>query len=136
MSETFSHRHLVQFYETDQMGIVHHSNYLRFFEEARVAWAHHHGILDYQKPESAARFAVLSSQVDHKKPAVFGDELWTEVKGFLNGGRVRFEYHTWRGERGHFRELIAQGQTVHVAMTLDLKPTRPAKDLIKLLRRD
>lgn len=30
------HRHLVQYYETDQMGVVHHSNYIRWFEEARV----------------------------------------------------------------------------------------------------
>lgn len=135
MSEIFSQRHLVQFYETDQMGIVHHSNYLRFFEEARVAWAHAHGILDYQKPESAARFAVLSSRVEHKKPAVFGDVLWTEVQGFLDGGRVRFEYQTWRGPQ-ESRELVAQGETVHVAMTLDLKPTRPSKELLSLLRRN
>ena len=29
------YKHLVQYYETDQMGIVHHSNYIRWFEEAR-----------------------------------------------------------------------------------------------------
>ena len=28
--------HKVQYYETDGMGIVHHSNYIRWFEEARV----------------------------------------------------------------------------------------------------
>ena len=28
--------HLVQYYETDQMGVVHHSNYIRWFEEART----------------------------------------------------------------------------------------------------
>ena len=28
--------HKVQYYETDQMGIVHHSNYIRWFEEARI----------------------------------------------------------------------------------------------------
>ena len=30
------YKHLVQYYETDQMGIVHHSNYIRWFEEARI----------------------------------------------------------------------------------------------------
>ena len=29
------YEHKVQYYETDQMGIVHHSNYIRWFEEAR-----------------------------------------------------------------------------------------------------
>ena len=31
-----AYRHTVQYYETDRMGIVHHSNYIRWMEEARV----------------------------------------------------------------------------------------------------
>ena len=34
--EVYSYKHKVQYYETDQMGIVHHSNYIRWFEEARI----------------------------------------------------------------------------------------------------
>ena len=30
--------HRVQYYETDRMGITHHSNYIRWMEEARVAF--------------------------------------------------------------------------------------------------
>lgn len=30
------YKHKIHYYETDQMGIVHHSNYIRWFEEARV----------------------------------------------------------------------------------------------------
>ena len=30
--------HKVQYYETDKMGLTHHSNYIRWMEEARVAW--------------------------------------------------------------------------------------------------
>ena len=36
--------HRVQYYETDQMGIVHHSNYIRWFEEARIDWMRDCGI--------------------------------------------------------------------------------------------
>ncbi len=129
MSKAFFVRHLVQFYETDQMGIVHHSNYLRFFEEARVAWAHSKGLLDYQKPESAARFAVLSSAVQHHKPSFFGDELRTEVQGTLDGIKVKFRYRTLKNDL-----LVASGETVHVAMTLDLKPTKPTKEMMEALR--
>ena len=32
------YEHHVKYYETDQMGIVHHSNYIRFMEEARMYW--------------------------------------------------------------------------------------------------
>lgn len=34
--EVAVYEHKAQYYETDQMGIVHHSNYIRWFEEARV----------------------------------------------------------------------------------------------------
>ena len=34
------YRRLVQYYETDRMGIVHHSNYIRWFEEARTDFLH------------------------------------------------------------------------------------------------
>ena len=37
MKKTFDlYEHLAQYYETDQMGIIHHSNYIRWFEEART----------------------------------------------------------------------------------------------------
>ena len=36
MREIREYRHKVQYYETDQMRVVHHSNYIRWFEEARV----------------------------------------------------------------------------------------------------
>ena len=38
------YQHTVQYYETDKMGIVHHSNYIRWFEEARIDWMRHCGI--------------------------------------------------------------------------------------------
>ena len=33
-----TYQHKVQYYETDRMGITHHSNYIRFMEEARTEW--------------------------------------------------------------------------------------------------
>ena len=52
------YKHLVQYYETDQMGIVHHSNYIRWFEEARSYLLEENGFgydtlfyaLEYEKP--------------------------------------------------------------------------------------
>ena len=46
------YEHKVQYYETDQMGIVHHSNYIRWFEEARVDVLDQIGI-GYKKMEEA-----------------------------------------------------------------------------------
>ncbi|MEZ0392024.1 MAG: acyl-CoA thioesterase [Pseudobdellovibrionaceae bacterium] len=116
----FRYEHRVQFYETDLMGIVHHGNYLRFYEEARVAWAHEKGILNYQQPESASHLAVLETQVRHIKPAKFGDVLQIEVQAKLEGIRIVFEYKLWRGE-----ELLSEGRTQHVPLDLNLKLIKP-----------
>ena len=116
----FIHRHKVQFYETDLMGIVHHSNYLRFFEEARVAWAHARGVLDYQQPGSASHFAVYETQVKHVKPTFFGDDLEIEVQARVEGNRLIFQYRLF----GRKLEVCALGKTVHVAMGPDLKLLR------------
>ncbi len=111
-----SYKHKVQFYETDLMGIMHHSNYLRVYEEARVHWAHHNGMLDYQKPASASHLAVYETQVRHIKPAKFGDDLVVQVQATLKKIRIIFEYKMFRGE-----ELISECRTVHVPLDLNLK---------------
>ncbi len=116
----FIHCHKVQFYETDLMGIVHHSNYLRFYEEARVAWAHSKGLLDYQKPGSASHFAVYETQVKHIKPTFFGDDLEIEVQGTTQGNRIIFQYRL----RGRGKEVCSVAKTVHVALGPDLKLLR------------
>lgn len=116
----FIHHHKVQFYETDLMGIVHHSNYLRFFEEARVGWAHSRGLLDYQTPGSASHFAVFETQVKHIKPTFFGDNLQIEVQGRTEGNRLIFQYRL----RGRNDEICSVAKTVHVPLGPDLKLLR------------
>ena len=59
-------RHRVAFYETDGMGIVHHANYLRFCENARIVWLETH---DKSYPEWLAmglHFAVTHAELDFK----------------------------------------------------------------------
>lgn len=127
----FTHQHRVQFYETDLMGIVHHSNYLRFLEEARVGWAHDRGLIDYQKPESAAHFAVLETQVRHLRPALFGDLLEVDVQARREGIRVIFQYRVRRGE-----EALCVGETRHVPLGPDLKPLRLPAAMKQVLEKE
>lgn len=128
----FIHRHQVQFYETDLMGIVHHSNYLRFFEEARVGWAHDRGLLDYQKPDSASHLAVYDTQVRHLKPTFFGDVLEVDVQAKNEGNRIIFQYRL-RGREG---QVCALGQTVHVPLDLQLKVVRVSQEFKKILEKE
>lgn len=116
----FVYHRRVQFYETDLMRIVHHSNYLRFYEEARVAWAAARGVIDWKDPATAAAFAVLGTQVRHLAPCRFGDELKIEVQARLIGVRVVFEYKMWNDQ-----VLASEARTEHVNLGADLKPGRP-----------
>lgn len=127
----FTHRHQVQFYETDLMGIVHHSNYLRFCEEARVAWAQERGLIDYQRPESAAHFAVLETHVRHLRPAIFGDVIEVELQVRREGVRIQFQYLLKRGS-----DRLAAVETVHVPLGKDLKPLRVPEAMKDVLEKE
>ncbi|MDR1733026.1 MAG: acyl-CoA thioesterase [Synergistaceae bacterium] len=65
----------VQFYETDQMGVVHHSNYIHWFEEARVDLMQQMGF-PYEEVEARdITFAVLSLSCEYKSPVRFGETV-------------------------------------------------------------
>ena len=74
-----SYKHKVQYYETDKMGIVHHSNYIRWMEEARVdflekiEWS-------YDQLEKVGLVSpVLSLDIDYLHPSFFGDVISIDV---------------------------------------------------------
>ena len=53
------YRRLVQYYETDRMGIVHHSNYIRWFEEARTDFLRNNGIVYSDLEQSGCSFSGI-----------------------------------------------------------------------------
>jgi acyl-CoA thioester hydrolase len=111
----------VQFYETDLMGIVHHSNYLRYFEEARVAWAHEKGMLDYQKPETASHLAVLETRCRHLRPCFFGDDLKVNLQIKIEGIRICFQYKIFNTSKNN---EACVGLSVHAPLNKELRPMR------------
>jgi len=127
----FTYQHRVQFYETDEMGIVHHSNYLRFCEEARVAWAHNRGLLDYQKKGSASMFAVYETRVRHLKPAFFGDEIEIQLEVRSEGVRIHIQYRL--NARG---QTLAVAETTHVSLGPDLKLMRLSDAMKEILEKE
>ena len=71
----FSYTHLVQYYETDKMGITHHSNYIRFMEEARNEFLKSIGY-GYNEMEKLGLFSpVVSLECNYKKSTTFDDEI-------------------------------------------------------------
>jgi acyl-CoA thioester hydrolase len=120
----FVYKRRVHFYETDLMGVVHHANYLRFLEEARVAWGHAHNLIIFDKPETAAHFAVLETRVRHLKPTKFGDNLEIDVEVKREGVRVQFQYRVRKNN-----EIVCLGETLHVPLDKDLRPIKLSKEM-------
>lgn len=104
--------HRVGFHETDAMGIVHHSNYLRFCEQARVQW-----LEDHDEPYGwyigqGLHFAVTRVELDYHRSARFDDRLqvatWMEA---VRGASLRMAYRITCGE-----QLLVSGATEHAAI--------------------
>ena len=65
----------VRYYETDQMGIVHHSNYVRYFECGRTALLKEVGLPIEKIEEAGVMLPVVSVEARYKVPAKLGDTL-------------------------------------------------------------
>jgi acyl-CoA thioester hydrolase len=116
----------VRFAETDAQAIAHHSNYLVWFEAARVAYlAEFAG--GYQAiRDRGVESLVLEAQVRYRQPARFDDllEIHTRV-GDMKGARFRFDYAVTRAG-----ELLADGWTSHACVDAGtLRPTRIPSEL-------
>ena len=74
------YRHEVKYYETDKMGITHHSNYLRIMEEARIDWMDQLGYgFDRMEAEGIVS-PVVSVTCNYKKPTTFKDVIEVSLK--------------------------------------------------------
>jgi len=81
---------LIRYYETDQMGFVHHSNYLRYFELARIEWITSLG-LSYQKMEERGYLMpVIKANIDFKRPLIFGNSFRVKIQS-KEAPKVKFK---------------------------------------------
>ena len=124
-------QHRVGFYETDAMGIVHHSNYLRFFENARVVWLETHDKSYPEWIEMGLHFAVTHAQLDYRQSARFDDILevttWLE---WVRGASLAMAYTIVCDST-----LLVTGRTEHASINDEGKVRRiPKEDRARLCR--
>lgn len=114
------------YYETDQMGIIHHSNYIRWFEEARDHWMKELG-MTYQEIEAKGiLIPVLSVSCEYKKAVRYNETVLIEVKlTSFKGVKFSAEYRVIKKETG---ELMVTGTSSHCFVDKDLKPIRLKKE--------
>ena len=81
------------YHETDQMGVIHHSNYFRWLEEARVYFLDELG-LSYKKMEEIGIISpVVSISADYRKPVKFDDVVLIYIKiTKYSGIKLELEY--------------------------------------------
>lgn len=108
---TQPYRRKAQFYETDQMGIVHHSNYIRWFEEARVDFMEQVGFPYDEVERKGISFAVLSARCEYKSMVRFGDWVIIEMTvETLTNSRMTIGYTVKDAQTG---ALLCTGSTGH-----------------------
>jgi acyl-CoA thioester hydrolase len=103
----------VRYAETDKMGIVHHSNYLVWFELGRSEFCRSRGFsyLEMEEKENAL-MVVAEAYCRYKSPAHYEDELIIRTRvEELRSRSLRFVYEVFRPSD---ERLIAEGETLHV----------------------
>ena len=110
----------INYYETDRMGIVHHSNYIRFLEEARCAFLENIDMPYSLLENLGILIPVLGVQCDFKHHVTFNDTILINVsiKSF-NGVRLVMQYSVTEKKSGN---LVLTGETKHCFTDSNLKP--------------
>jgi acyl-CoA thioester hydrolase len=112
------------------MGIVHHSNYLRFCEEARVEWCKKKAALG-DEIQAVFSLTVLETRVKHIKPARYSDQMKIRMQIRTEGVRLYFQYKISVDE-----QLIALAETAHCSLDLNFKVKRLDTKLIKIAEKE
>ena len=123
----------VRYAETDQMGVVYHSNYFIWFEVGRVEFLRDLGF-SYREMEQEedCYIAVVDARCRYKAPARYDDEL--VVRTHLKNVReslVHFGYELVRSADGL---LLAEGETTHVVIDREMKKTAIPEKYMQVFR--
>ena len=113
----------VRYQETDAQGIVHHANYLNYFEIGRIEMLRA-GKASYKAIEEAGIMLVVAeAKVNFHKPAIYDDLLKLETKLELaRGVRIKHTYKLTRED-----QLLVDGYTIVASVSKDGKVVRLPK---------
>ncbi len=111
--------------ETDQMGIVHHSNYAIWFEAGRTEFFKNAGVSNSSIEANGVLLPLYAMNCKFLSPAKYEDEIMvcTTLKSI---SRVRIEF-TYRVVNVIDMKLIATGETMHAFTDKKLKPINAEK---------
>ena len=125
------YEHHAKYYETDQMGIIHHSNYIRWMEEARLDLMEQLGFPYKQMEEMEIISPVLSISVEYHSMVHFDETVVIETKLVkYNGIKMEVEYIMRDKETGELRTTARSSHCFlnRAGKPISLKRTYPELD--------
>lgn len=114
----FVYRHRVRYFETDKMGVAHHSSFVFWFENARIEFLRSLGLNYSEIENSGFNLAVAEINGRFLKPVFFDELIEVEVKVKKFGGAFAFFEYKVLKENG---EIAVKGYTKHIAVNSELK---------------
>lgn len=122
----------VEYHHTDQMGVVHHSNYVKFFEVARTEWLRANGLTYAEMERRGVMMPIVDVAVKYRNPALY-DELLS-VTAFVDEApmaRMTFRYEV-RGEDG--RDIASGSTTLGFIDKETRRPMRAPQWLLEVIK--
>lgn len=127
----FSFQRRVAFYETDAMGVMHHSNHFRIMEEARVAWLNASCLAHIHYPLSDKVLAVVKASIKYYRPLFFNDLLEVVFTASHTKVRVVFHYQIMKlSESTEQPQLAAEGPMELIFIDDSRRPCKLPSELI------
>ena len=122
----------VKFFDTDTMGVVHHSNYIRWFETGRVEFLRALNLSLNEMMNDGIVFPIIEVNAKFHSPARFDDVLEIETTALeLTRAKMKFSYAI---RRQGDEKILADGSSTNV-FTHDGKICRlPEKFFDKLVK--
>ncbi|TCS96748.1 acyl-CoA thioesterase [Hazenella coriacea] len=123
----------VRYQETDQMGVVYHSNYLIWFEVGRNGFIRQQGYSYQDFENKGLLLPVVEAQCKYRSPAKYDEEVLVRTKlSELSGSKMYFEYEV---VRNNDQTLLATGLTKHLWVSKEMKRTNMKKYFPELYER-
>ena len=122
---SFIYERKINYYETDRMGVVHHSNYIRFLEEARSRWMEKLGIPMESLEKEGYTIPTIEINCKYKYHVTSGDTITIEPYiAEYNGVRMTVKYNVIDTKTGN---RVIEAWTKHCFTDNNLKPVNMKK---------
>ncbi len=123
----------VRYAETDQMGVVYHSNHFIWFEVGRVELLRQLGF-SYKEMETAddCFIAVVDARCRYKAPVRYDDEV--VVRTYLRHVREKVIHFGYELLSAEGRQLLAEGETTHIVANAQMQPRKLPEKYMKVFR--